>query len=342
MLNQDWRAFHEKALVCNIHHDWPIELVQRIRRGERAVIENTYVPMLKAGGIDFDFCTIGGDHDHFCAFEDLFDGTLGMIDYLYEDLAESPSFVVAQSSQDILDAKAAGKHSTLLTIEGAKPIREDLWRLRTFYRLGVRSLCLTWFKANLVADGISEPRGGGLTDVGCQVIREMNRLGMIIDMSQCTPATFDDVMKLTEQPVIASHSNASGVCPHPRNLTDQQIEALAKNGSVMGINAFPRHLVPQNGALTDLLDHIDYVVKNFGEDVVTLGLNLTVAPKEAERLFADGKVEYTEKYARGIESLLDVPNITEGLFARGHSRKTIEKILSLNFLRVVRQVIDKV
>ena len=183
----NWRDLHARVAVCNIHYDWSLEVARRRRAGERAVLETHYLPQLEAGAVDCDFMTVGGDHRHFCGVDDLSDGSLIMLDYMLADLAESPSFVLATQASDILAAKQAQQRALMLTIEGSKPIREDLWRLRTLYRLGVRSVILTWFTANPVADGINEERNGGLTNFGREMVREMNRLGMLIDISQSTP-----------------------------------------------------------------------------------------------------------------------------------------------------------
>lgn len=226
----------------------------------------------------------------------------------------------------------------MLTIEGAEPIREDLWRLRTLWRLGVRSIILTWFKANPVADGINETRNGGLTEFGRQVIREMNRLGMIIDVSQCTPSTFDDVVELSEQPIIASHSNANGQFPHRRNLTDAQLEKLAALGDVIGVNTFCSHLSNGSPTLDTLLDHIDYIVRLVGDEVVALGLNLTVDIEGAKAMFDTSNIDYTALYTKDIESTRQFGNITQGLLGRGYSISSIERILGQNFLRVVKAV----
>lgn len=335
----DWREIHTNTPVCNIHYDWSLEVARRRQAGEQAVLETHYLPQLEAGAVDFDFMTVGGDHRHFCGADDLADGSLIMLDHMLADLAESSSFVLATQSQDIIGAKQSGQRAIMLTIEGSKPIKEDLWRLRTLYRLGVRSIILTWFTANAVADGVNEARSAGLTDFGRDVVREMNRLGMLIDISQSTAATFDDVVHLTEQPIIASHSNAAGVFAHRRNLTDAQLEQIARLEGVVGVHTFASHLASEGVNLETLLDHIDHIVRTIGEDYVALGLNITVEPDGAVDMFQNSKIDYGNLYIPGIESMAQFGNITLGLLRRGYSTTVIDKILGGNFLRVVRAVV---
>src|SRR5690606_31982461 len=144
------------------------------------------------------------------------------IDHAWKELTEeSDQFVVALRAEDVLRAKKEGKRAFILTIEGAAPLQEDLSILRNMYRLGLRSVILTWFKANPVADGVGENRNGGLSEFGRAVVDEMNRLGMIIDVAQCAPRSLMDAVELSADPVIASHCNTCGVHPHRRNLTDE-------------------------------------------------------------------------------------------------------------------------
>lgn len=335
----NWRDLHARGLVCNIHYDWSLEVARRRRTGERAVLETHYLPQLEAGAVDFDFMTVGGDHSHFCGVDDMADGSLVMLDHMLADLDESPSFVLATQVGDIVAAKQAGQRALMLTIEGSKPIQEDLWRLRTLYRLGVRSVILTWFTANAVADGVNEARNGGLTDFGKAVVREMNRLGMLIDISQSSSATFDSVVRLTEQPIIASHSNASGLYPHRRNLTDRQLEQIARLGGVVGVHTFASHLAADKVKLETLLDHIDHIISTVGENFVALGLNITVEPDGAIHMFQNTKIDYGTLYIPGIETMAQFGNITVGLLRRGYQPATIEKILGGNFLRVAQSVV---
>ena len=142
--------------------------------------------------------------------------------------------------EDIVQAKADGKFGVLLGIEGGHAIEGSLARLRNFHRLGVRYMTLTWNNNNEWADSSGDvEKHGGLTEFGRDVIREMNRLGMMVDVSHVSDKTFWDVLNLSTSPVIASHSNARAVTPAQRNLTDEQLKALAAKGGVAMVNFFP-------------------------------------------------------------------------------------------------------
>jgi membrane dipeptidase len=312
----------------------------REENSEHSVLEKLYLPKLEAGGVDFEFYTVGGDHRHFTRSDDLTEGTLRMIDHVWAEMEESPHFKVATSAADILKAKEEGKKALILAIEGAAPIREDLSLVRTMYRLGLRSICLTWFKANPAADGVNEERAAGLSNFGKSLIEEMNRLGMVIDVSQATDATVDDVLSISRHPVVASHSGARAVHNHPRNLTDDQLRRMASTGGLLGLTTFPRHLGPGKPDLEAYFRHVDHVVKVVGPEHICLGLNIIVHdPEIAMRFFNRSRIDYDDLWLPGLEDVDKVPAITAGLLARGYSHEDVDKIMGGNLLRLVRQVI---
>ena len=147
------------------------------------------------------------------------------------------------------------------------------------------------------------------------------------------------MIRLTEQPIIASHSNASGIYAHRRNLTDQQLEQIARLGGVVGVHTFASHLAAEGQNLEILLDHIAYIIRTIGEDYVALGLNITVEPEGAVHMFQNTNIDYGTLYVPGIETMAQFGNITIGLLSRGYQPATIEKIIGANFLRVVRAVV---
>lgn len=334
-------APYRPPIVGNLHSDYGLEVAKlREDQNARAVLERTYLPKLDAGGVDFEFYTVGGDHPHFTRSDDLTLGTLRMIEHAWAETEESPHFVIATSARAIREAKSAGKKALILALEGAGPVREDLSLLRTFYRLGLRSICLTWFKANPVADGVNERRGGGLTTFGRTLVQEMNRLGMVIDVSQATDATVADVLDLSTQPIVASHSAARAVHAHPRNLTDDQLRAIAAKGGLLGLTTFPAHLGAGQPTLETFLDHLDHVVRVVGPDHVCLGLNIIVHdPEIAMRFFDRSRIDYASLWLPGLEDVDRIPNVIDGLLARKYPEADIAKILGGNLLRLVEQVI---
>jgi membrane dipeptidase len=332
---------YRPPLVGNLHCDYHFEVARlREEHNEHAVLERIHLPKLEAGGVDFEFHTVGGDHRQFTRDDDLTLGTLRMIEHAWRETEESKHFVIATSAQAIRHAQMSGRKALVLTLEGAAPVREDLSLLHVFYRLGLRSICLTWFKANPTADGVNERRGGGLTNFGRALVQEMNRLGMLVDLSQSTDATVDDVLEISTRPVVASHSASRAVHPHPRNLSDDQLRALRANGGLLGLTAFPAHLGKDRPTLETFLDHVDHVVNVAGADHVCLGLNIIVHESElAKRFFSRSNIDYTNLWLPGLEDLDKVPAVVEGLLKRGHKEAEIDTIMGGNLLRIVEQVI---
>jgi len=244
---------------------------------------------------------------------------------------------LAVSARDIREAAAAGRIAGLMGLEGGHAIEEDLANVEHFYDLGVRYMTLTWSHGNGWADASGGVRRhGGLSDFGRQVVREMNRLGMLVDVSHVSDETFWDVIEVTRAPVIASHSSARALVDVPRNLSDEMLRAVGANGGVVMLNfggAFidPAkagswraardilfHLGPSPVPLARLLDHIDHGVRVAGIDHVGLGSDF------------DGMLFLPE----GARDVAGFPNITAGLLARGHSEEAVRKILGENLLRV--------
>jgi len=294
---------------------------------------------------------------------------LDMLDGLHRTAEKDQRFVITESADEVLSAKSAGKIACIPAIEGGSAIMEDLHLLRHFRRLGVRYMTLTWNNSNAVADAADPDQGkfsglphrGGLTDFGRDVVREMNRIGMIVDLSHVHEDTFWGALETTSKPVLVSHSCCYAVNPHYRNITDEMMRTLAENGGVVGINYFSvllsedyarqsekalNELLAKPGELTAscqegneeeagdsiwetlprpdisiLLDHIDHAVKVAGADHVGLGSDFDGVPSTPE----------------GLNDVKDVVKIVAGLRDRGHGEKELRKILGENFLRVLRE-----
>ncbi len=338
---ENYRSFHESLLVGNMHADYSFEVAKaHEQRNLHSLLEETYLPKMKEGGVDFEFYTVGGDTSNFSGMDELTLGTFRRIDLAYAEVEESPSFALVTSTGELLRAHERGKRALLLTIEGAAPMREDLYVLRDMYRLGLRSICLCWFKGNPTGDGVGEARNGGLSNFGRTLIKEMNRLGMVVDVAQCGPATVSDVLDVSEQPIIASHSNASGQYKHRRNLTDEQIERIAKGGGLVCVTSFPAHVSEIAPDIDKFMDHIDYVVRLVGVDYVAMGLNIIVHSEQfAADFFKKGNIEFSSMWLPGLEDVNLMPEVTKRLIQRGYSDEEIAKIMGGNSLRLLRQVI---
>lgn len=250
---------------------------------------------------------------------------LSIIDVVNEACEKhSDKIVLCRDSSDIENAAANGKAAALLSIEGGECLNGELSILRQLYRLGVRSMLLAWNYRNLLADGAEEQNGAGLSDFGKQVVAEMERLGMIVDVSHLCEASFDDVLSIARKPVIASHSNSKAICDNPRNLSDDQLLKIKKNGGVVGINFYPYFLNnTENADMDDVVRHIENICSITGEDHIGIGADY------------DG-IECTPK---GLEGAQCIPSLFDRLLQLNHSSTFVEKLAGLNFMRVIKQVL---
>ncbi|HEY8347777.1 MAG TPA: dipeptidase [Symbiobacteriaceae bacterium] len=248
-----------------------------------------------------------------------------MLDALLAQVERAPDVVgLARSAAEIEQLRAQGRIAVLINIEGAEAIQGSLALLRNFYRLGVRMMGLVWNHRNEVADGVAEEEAdGGLTRFGREVVREMNRLGMVIDLAHMTPRGFYQVLELSDKPVLFTHGNCRALWDHPRNLTDEQIKALAQHGGVMGISFVSSFMNEKTASLTTVADHIDHVVQLLGSaDHVGYGSDF------------DGSTP-----PPGLEDVTRLPALTAELLRRGYTETDMAKILGGNYLRVFRQVL---
>ncbi|MBR5156256.1 MAG: dipeptidase [Clostridia bacterium] len=198
---------------------------------------------------------------------------LGMFDAFYRELEKNKDTLQQITDSDTLHkAINENKIGAMLTVEDARALCGELANLRMFYKLGVRAVGLTWNHDNGVAEGALSNSGAGLTDFGRDVVREMNRLGMIVDVSHTSKKAFWDVLETSEKPVMASHSNTEAICAHPRNLDDEQIRAIIKSRGMIGINIYPVFLSDSETAnIDDIIRHIDHILSLGGEKVLGMG-----------------------------------------------------------------------
>jgi membrane dipeptidase len=249
---------------------------------------------------------------------------LKMTDVFYEGIEANDGIVTVTSSDEIVAAKKVGKTTGLLSIEGAEPLMGDIGLLRVFYRLGVRMLSFAWNFRTPFADGLNARRSESkLPELGVQALEEMDRLGMIFDVSHLTDSNFWDVADVMKGPFIASHSNCREIADVARNLKDDMIVALADHKGVMGLNFGAGFVHRENATVATLVDHVDRIVEVAGIDYVGLGSDF------------DGVGRLPE----GINDVSDLPNITRELVKREYSDEDILKFLGGNHLRGFREVI---
>jgi membrane dipeptidase len=361
---------HREAIVIDTHDDITSAILDdgfdlAKPNGHTA----TDLPKMHAGGIGAEFFSIYVDMKYFDHPTSKAGGparrALDMIDITYQQLERHPQdLVLATSAEDIRRAKQDGKIAVLMGIEGGHAIESSLFALREFYRLGVRYMTLThtgnndWADSAGFGDMHPKPAHHGLSPFGEEVVREMQRIGMLVDVSHVSDETFDDVMRVAKAPVIASHSSARALCDVSRNMTDDELRAVAKNGGVVMVNFFTAFLDPKvaqamsalakkhgkeiaaawnlpederraafakmgfgdlpKTPLSVLIDHIEHIAKIAGVDHVGLGSDF------------DG----AESYPVGLEGMDGLPKITLELLKRGWSDEDVKKLLGENFLRV--------
>ena len=269
---------------------------------------------------------------------------LDMAAVLIEEIAETPGTALCRSHGEIVAAREKGQVGFLMGLEGAEPLGTDLHLLTIFHQLGLRVLGLTHARRNALADGaFFDPgragRAGGLSRTGVRFLEAAQELKIIIDLSHLNDEGFWDVVEIGRPPFIASHSNARAVHDHPRNLTDQQIKALAKSGGVIGLNA--DRFIAGGDDLEILMAHLDHLVKVGGEEHVGLGPDFCdyllnhLSPAEKAYLPSGGGLP-----VKGFAQDGDFPLLARELERRGYKSHTVELIMGANFERVFKEVLE--
>ena len=260
-----------------------------------------------------------------------------MIDIYYSELSRCEMLSPAYTYSDIEKHRKEGKISSILTLEDAAPIENDIEKLRELYELGVRMIGLVWNYPNAAGypninnampeNEMTRPVPNvkdGLTEFGCELVSEMNRLGIVIDVSHLSDAGFYDVAKISKKPFVASHSNSRSAAYHVRNMSDGMLKTLAEHGGVVGVNYYNVFLDSDAerglNTVNCVTRHVKHIGSVIGYDYIALGSDFDGIPKGAELSFAS-----------------DIPKLVEGLCAAGFSESVIEKITHENAERVFRE-----
>lgn len=340
MASPEAERIHRNSIVVEAHRDM-FEMVRLKNMGERYPVINTMLPRLKKGGVDVTFFAICGDAvSHSKGTYRYLSAALENIDALRQEAeAANGKIKIILNADDIPSAPSLDTHYFLLSFEGGKPLEGRMEHLRNFYHLGLRAMQITWNLRNDLADGIKEEETrGGLTRFGVSVVKEMNRLGMLIDLAHISRAGYFHVLDVADGPVCCSHSNCRKLNLHPRTIDDEQIKALAQTGGVIGINAISTQVAEKNATLDKLVDHISYMADLVGTEHVGLGLDFVKndgALHPDDELFNSGE----NKLLPELENEEDLLNLTDRLLKRGFQEIEITKILGGNFLRVLKQVL---
>lgn len=364
MISDRARKVHAAGMLFDGHNDLPWRLrtdgdfeLKRFDLSCRLDSGQTDIPRLREGGVKAQFWSVYIPSEHPNPARTVVE----QIDLVKRMVERYPdAFEMAYTADDVERIARSGKIASLIGIEGGVAIEDSLAQLRAFYALGARYMTLTHNTTLNWADAATDsPRHDGLSPFGERVVREMNRLGMLVDISHVSSATMADVLRVSRAPVIASHSSAYALCPSPRNVPDDILKAVKKNGGVVMVNFYSGFIVPENGQKTramlremqakypnraerakaiaawrksddaklargtyrDVADHIDHIVKVAGVDHVGIGSDF------------DG----ISQSPIGLEDVSCYPRLTDELLRRGYSEADIHKILGGNVLRAFRQ-----
>jgi len=357
------RRLHDESVVIDGHNQIMIEFSLRKDRGEENIFSRYYAPLIRQGGVNVLDMVVGSDDPSLSNLNDnVTFATFSLIDMLREEELHSDDLRICESAADIDRAVAAGKIAVLMKLEGARPIepppdQDSLCLLRTFYRLGVRGICLVGAGQNRVATGAGAARTNSrLTTFGVRVVQEMNRLGMVVDVAHMTDRCFYDVLEVTSDSILDSHTNTRAFCPVHRNLSDERIRAMAGNGGVICV-MFQTAMIKENAYVTgervtvdDLIKHIDHIAELVGTDYIGIGPDIdefelveniyrawSPAPGYIEHLYYG--MPKTKITVQGPSSVDKYPLLTEGLIRHGYSDEDIIKIVGGNLLRLYQEIL---
>ena len=361
---EDYKKIHKDLLVVDGHND---VIISSILDGHdisnRLTVGHTDIPRLIEGGVDVQVFAVWSDDKKWKtgAFKHAND----QLDALEKVIKKNHNKIaIAKSVDDIYKLQKQGKIAAVIGIEGGNMIEESIPNLVKLHKRGAKYLTLTWnYNLSWATAAALEDRKPlneqrGLSEKGISIIRKMNKLGMMVDLSHGSKKMFYDVLAVSSKPILVSHSNAAALTPHTRNLDDAQLEALKKNKGVVGVNFYsgfldtafdsrihkiydtqfgkptekmsaskkyhklPAHLKFEADAkLETLLDHIDYLVNKVGIDHVAIGSDF------------DG-IESTPQYLSDVSTF---PILTKSLLDRGYSKDDVAKIMGLNFIRIMKE-----
>ncbi|KAB2923738.1 MAG: T9SS type A sorting domain-containing protein [Bacteroidetes bacterium] len=322
-LAQTLTTVHHRALVFDLHNDIAELMVDGYQMGTLHTSNQSDIPRFRTGGVDAQMFVLWPDPN---SFPSGFARTKQMYDTVMAQVARNASAIaVAKNTAELHSVLASGRIAAVLCVEGGTAIDESLEKLKTLYSYGARYMTITWNNSFswAVAAADAQSATKGLSDFGKDVIRTMDTLGMLIDVSHTGIKTIDDILTVTKNPIIASHSGARTLRNHTRNLTDAQLQAIAASGGVVGV-VFHRTFITSTSTATidTVMKHIDYIKNLVGVDHVAVGSDY------------DGGITPPV----GLENVSKLPALTMAMFRRGYTKEEVKKILGGNYLRVFTQV----
>ena len=336
------KLLHQEMMIVDTHHDIAMDVRHRRVLGEQGVLSGRWAKILRAGGVDVQVLPLFIEDDFLP--ERGLRCMLQQLEAVRSDLEDDDSVMkLATNMAEIDSVLADGKIAGVLAIEGCDGLSGDPALLRVFYSLGVRMVSFTWNRRNEFADGLGEgANAGGLSKAGRTALREMNDRHILCDVSHLAEPGFWDVAKLCQGPFVASHSNARAICDHPRNLTDEQLRAVADSEGVVGLNFFGGFVDLEKPTVNKMADHLAHIADTIGIDHVGLGTDFLEdwLLERAKTMAGDTLVDpvILDLWIPDCRRSDQLPRFTAELLTRGFSQDDIAKVLGGNFMRVFRQV----
>jgi membrane dipeptidase len=334
------RSLYTRSLILDCNSSPPLP--------ERLPMSQADLDLVRGSGIDVIKMTLGGINSDFAH-------TVASIAEVQQLIEVHPDyFTQVRIAADLARAQRERKLGIILSFESAEMLGGQLSSLEVFRDLGVRVMQLSYNRTSPFAAGVMEPNAGGLTALGREAVREMNRLGIAVDLSHANPSTTADVLALSSVPPVMTHAGCAAVHAHPRNKTDEQLRGLAAKGGVVGIYDLPYlSASPHQPTVDDCLAHVQHALGVAGEDHVGIGSDVGIEPFDSSPAgMADFSRELAERRAAGLSAPeedrptyvagLNVPRrieiIADRLLRLGYSTTATEKVLGANFARVFTQI----
>lgn len=317
---------HARAVVCDLTLPWEWNFTEN---------REETLPRFARAGTSFVSLTVAGDR------EDLEESVRTVAAERRRFLGHPEQYVLAGSVADIRRAKAEGKLAVAFNLQGTNPLNGDVSMVSLYYDLGVRHMLMAYNAKNRVGDGCHERTDGGLSRFGVSVVQEMNRVGMLVDCSHTGYRTSMDVFEVSSAPVIFSHANAKAVHEHDRNLRDEQIDACARSGGVIGVVGFGPILSKGPDGAEGMFRHIDYIANRVGPRHVAIGLDFVYFEQTMYQLFGNRPGLYARGYTPPPWHFVPpeaLPQLTETMLRHGYPDEVVLGVLGENFLRVAQAV----
>ncbi len=321
-------ALVAEAMICDITVNWEEDLKEEAREA--------VLPRYPAAGVDFVSLTLADDWTWIEATFRHLAQQRGRF------LAEPDRYVLVETADDIVRAKAQGKLAVGFNFQGSNGLGGDLSLVEAYYKLGVRQMILAYNVRNLAADGCHEAADGGLSQFGGDLVVEMNRVGMLLDCSHTGYRATMQALDITTQPVVFSHSNARVLTDHGRNIHDDQIKACAATGGLVGVTGVGIFLGEDDASVEAFMRHLDHIVEVAGPAHVGLGIDLVYDLEGWNQFFLANKDRYWRDYGDDPPAQFfqpeQLPALTEEMLRRGYTEPDIRGIFGENYLRIAREV----